>query len=501
MRLWNASRIVLTAALAAASIGCSGKSRTKQEMTVLLRMMPAQERHFRENIVKPFEKEHKCKINIATFTNQWDIERMLKLEAGKKNPEIGLVKTPFEMTRVLAGKGYMKKLSEAVDSAQVVMDMAEYHPLAAGLGYIDGVAYYIPRKLETRVLFYRKSKVADAVEKFPSHKERIDAELKKANGHGLPTGYELESDPGQWDFYDLYTVGAVWAAEEYNGVQMGRMAHRGARYEGTATFLVDRAYQLGANKEDILRLTSDEVAEMFLWENVLIRNGIYNPGMWQDPWKGANLYNGIKDGKVFMAYFQQIDCFIVHGWDDDPGMPSFLPEPDDMGLAIAPKAVSFTIGKEGKPAWEGDRNLTVGGWWWGIPKTSPTPGLAYEFARYITNKENQANEIAKFGMIPVRKDILNNLPELFDQGWVGEIFQVSVNQIELQLDSNELVTVPLVKEYSNIAQNYIEAWYRLCVEYDAAKEGSMDLSTMKMRLASDFLDKQKEILAEAYPEN
>jgi ABC-type glycerol-3-phosphate transport system substrate-binding protein len=500
MRLFTIPGILASAAFAAVLVGCGGQGNAKKEMTVLLRMMPAQERFFRDNVVKPFEKKHNCKINIATFNKQWDIERMLKLEAGKKNPEIGLVKTPFEMTRVLAGKGYMKKLSDAADSAQVAMDMAEYHPLAAGLGYIDQTPYYIPRKLETRILFYRKSKVTEAVEKFPAHRDRIDQQLEKENGYGLPAGYTLEADPNEWDFYDQYVVGAIWAAEEYNGVTMGRAAHRAARYEGTATFLVDRAFQLGAQKDDILRLTSDEVAEMFLWENMMIKGGIYNSGMWQDSWEGADIYNGVKDGKVYMAYFQQIDCFIVHGWEDDPGMPSYLPEKDDMGLAIAPKAVSFTIGDSGKPAWEGDRSLTVGGWWWGIPKTSPEPKLAYEFARHITSKDVQAEEIAKFGMIPVRKDILNNLPELFDEGWVGDIFQVSVEQIKLQLDNEKLVTAPLVKEYSEVARNYIDAWYTLCVEYESEQDGDMDLSTMKMRLASDFLEKQRQILAGSYPE-
>ena len=73
-------------------------------------------------------------------------------------------------------------------------------------------------------------------------------------------------------------------------------------YEGTALDLVDRALQLGATHHDILTL-GEKTSEAFLWENVFIRNGLYNSGMWQDPWRGADLYNGIKDGKVFLTYF------------------------------------------------------------------------------------------------------------------------------------------------------------------------------------------------------
>ncbi|MBN1758641.1 MAG: ABC transporter substrate-binding protein [Chitinispirillaceae bacterium] len=485
---------VVMVALGVGLIGCSKKG--TKEISVLIRMMPAQERFLREQLLPVFEKENNCKVNIATFNSEWDIERILKLESSKKNPSIALVKTPFEMTRLLVKKGMVQDLYSVMDSNQVLQDIAEYHQLASGLGFFEGKPYYIPRKLETRVLFYRKSKVAEAVSKFKDHRTRIDSELKEQNGYGLPVGYELESDPAKWDFYDLYTVGSIWANEEYNGVKMGRVAHRGARYGGTALFLVDRALQLGASANDICKLTEDKTVEMFVWERVFVRNGIYNQGMWQDPWKGANIYNGIKDGKVFAAYFQQIDAFLVHGWKDDPSMPSFLPDPDDMGLVTVPQAVSFELTKEGAPVFEGNRSISTGGWWWGIPKTSPDAKLAYALARFITSRENQAKECSRFGMIPVRKDILNNLPEVFDQGWVGEIFKTSVGQVQ----TNALTTVPLVAAYAEMSQNLIDAWYALCVEYKEASDEPMNFSTLKMRLASDYLEKQKKILGDEFPE-
>ena len=480
-------------------VGCGSKTPQK-EITVLVRMMPAQQRFFQNEIVAPFEKANNCKVKLSVFENQWDIERMLKLEAGKKNPEIALVKTPFEMTRVLVSKGYMAPLTSIEDSAQVIQDLAEYDAVATGFGFIDGSPYYIPRKLETRIFYYSKSKVADAVSKFDGYKKELNAMLKKENGYGLPAGYALEKDPAEWDFYDLYVVGVIWSKEKYNDISVGRLAHRGARYGGTSLFLVDRALQLGATTEDLLTLTADKTAEMFLWENKLVSAGAYNPSIWNDSWKGSNIYDGIKDGKVFAAYLQQIDCFIIHGWDEDPGMPSYLADKSDMGLSIVPKAVSFELDKNGKPLYEGSRDITVGGWWWGVPKTSPDAELAYKFARYVTNKENQAKECSKFGMIPVRKDILRNIPQAFNQGWVGNIFKVSVNQINSQLQEQKLVTVPLVPEFPQIGQNYIEAWYKLAVDYDAEKDGSMDLSTMKMRLGAEFLTKQQAILGDDYPQ-
>ena len=445
-------------------------------------MMPAQERFLRDNVVPLFEKANNCKVNIATFDNEWDIPRLLKLETGKPKKEIALVKVPFEMTRVLAWQGLMKPLVEVEDSAMVMQDLAEYHALAAGLGFVDDKLYYLPRKLETRILFYRKSMVADAVSKFEKHKARIDAELKSVNGYGLPVGYALEADPNQWDYYDVYVVGSIWANEEYNGVKVGRVAHRAKEYGGTALDLVDRSLSLGAQPEEILNITSDKVVEMYLWEKTLVAKGLYNPSMWQDKWAGADIYNGIKDGKVFMSFLQQIDCFNVHGWSDDPGMPGYLPQAEDMGLAVMPQAVSLGLDKDGKPLIQGTRSISTGGWWWGIPRTSPDAKLAYKFMRFVTSKDIQSQECSKFGMIPVRKDILNNLPAVFDQGWVGEMFKVSVDQVNL----NGLTTVPLVKQYNQVAQLYVQAWYKLCVGYDARKDGKMDFATLKMKLASSF---------------
>jgi ABC-type glycerol-3-phosphate transport system substrate-binding protein len=471
-----------------------GPQKAAREMTVLIRMMPAQERFFREQIIAAFEKASNCKINVATFNNEWDIQRLLDLEKAKKIPEIGLVKTPFEMTRVLVYKGFMKPLTAIKDSESVLLDLAEYHQLATGLGYVDGLPYYLPRKLETRIIFYRKSMVADAVGKFAKYKTEIQKVLKKENGYGLPKDYALEADPNQWDIYDLYVAGYIWAHETYNGVKMPRIAHRGERYEGTALDIVDRALQLGASHKDVLTF-GDTMSATLLWENVFIRDSLYNPGMWQDPWRGSGLYNGIKDGKVFLTYVQQIDCFNIHGWADDPAMQTYLPDAGDMGLAVVPRAVSFDLNAQGAPAIEGKRGISTGGWWWGIPKTSPNAQLSYEFARFITNHENQAKECARFGMIPVRKDILNNVPEVFNEGWVGDIFLTSIEQIK----QNELTTVPLVRQYAEVEQNVVDAWYKLCVNYDAKKDGIMTLPAMKAKLAADFLAKQKEILGDEYP--
>jgi ABC-type glycerol-3-phosphate transport system substrate-binding protein len=235
--------------------------------------------------------------------------------------------------------------------------------------------------------------------------------------------------------------------------------------------------------------------ETYVWERAMVKGNIYNPGMWQDQWKGANIYNAIKDGKVYLSILQQIDEFLVHGWKDDPLMPSFLPDENDMGLCVMPQAVSFELDAKGKYTFEGTRATSTGGWWWGIPKTAPNAKLAYALARFITNRENQAKECSRFGMMPVRKDILLNLQQVFNQGWVGDIFKVAVEQIKI----NDLTTVPLVKSYAELGQNLIDAWYGTCVEYKEPQGEKMSFTTVKAKLSNDYLGKQKELLQSDYP--
>ncbi|MFH0920057.1 MAG: extracellular solute-binding protein [Fibrobacterota bacterium] len=481
------------------TLGGCGKGESKaREYTVLLKMLPDQEKFFRNEILTPFERLNNCKINIVQFDKMWYIETALDLQKEKTDPSIILVKVPFEMTRVLVGKNLLQPLDSVVPATQLEQDLAEYHPLAMGMGYVDGKPYYIPRKLETRVLFYLKSKVNDAVANWKKFEKDLNKVLKEQNGYGLPKGYALEAETNQWDAYDIFVMGWYWAHTKYfdNNVLMPRIAHRGDKYEGTALGLVDGVLQFGASSDDILKMNSEAAIDMFTWEAAYIKNGIFNPDMWNSAWRGPDIYKGIADGKVFLTVFQQIDCFNVHGWEENPEMRGYLKDPEDMGIATMPTAVSFALNPDGTYKRIGTKKISTGGWWWGIPRTSPDKDMAYKLTRFITNRDNQAIECTKYGMISVRKDILSNISETFSMGWVGEIFQVSV----MQLDLNGLTTVPLVKEYSEIGKTYNEAWYELCVDkFGKTTRDKVDAGAIQAALNSKYNAQARQILKDGYP--
>lgn len=429
-----------------------GEKIEKKEMTVLIRMMDIQDLWFRQKM-KEFEKQNQVKLNVVTFDQIEDIKGMIELEIKTGEKKIGLVKTAREMVFPLVKGNLMIPLQEIVDSSQLVKDLAEYLPLAIKAGEIEGKVYYIPRKLETYLLFYLKSRVEDAQNNWEKHKSEIEKTFKQVNGYGLPKGYKLETDPDKWDFYDLAVLGYYWANTSYEGLNIPRIAHRGKRYAGTVNEMATRIFQLGGSPDDLLRMNTDPVIDFFQWESFFIENGFYHPSMWEKGWSGGDIWKAVSEGQVFLAYMHQIDLFFLHG-GSDPTMMGYLSDPEDMGIAIMPKGASLELDQEGNPLRKGFHKSNFYGWWWGIPITSPDPVLSYKLARFITNYQNQIQECTRFGMFPIRKDILENMGDAFDSEWKQRVFEVTKSQFERETEN-----IPNVSQWPQIQKNYLDAWY------------------------------------------
>lgn len=423
-----------------------------KEMTVYIRMMESQDKWFRENIIKKFEQLHGVKINVRTFENVVDLQQILELD---KENTIGLVKTGDSMVTPLAKKGFMMRLNE-IDGVDVASDLGDYLEEAVALGTIDGEPYYIPRKLETNTLLYLKSAVEDAVANWEPMKDAIQAMFKAENGFGLPSDYTLEADPNAWDWYDLAVAGYYWANTEMNGMKEPRIAHRGKDYAGTTTELVTKAFQAGASQEEVLHMTGQGIVDAYEWEVFMKENGLYNPGMWEEGWSGGGIWKAMAAGKVYLAFMHQIDAFFIHG-GTDPSMTGYLANPDDMGVAIMPAGASLDMA-DGKPARMGKHASQLGGWWWGIPKSTPDAKLSYALARFITNAENHKAEASTFGMMPVRKDIMDDLGSSFEEDWIKDVFQNAVKQI-----NSDVTPLPTDLNWPEIAQLYNDAWFDIVV--------------------------------------
>ena len=445
--------LTLIAALMMAA-GCAAPRHSK----ILVQMIKAQETYFAGEIVPAFDKEAGSVTQVVHYDNTAELEN----EMAKYPRQISLVKIPFNKSASLIFNNRLLPLDDVVSD----QEMKEFRQtfVLTSLGAYDGKQFLIPRKFETRIMVYCKSKVADAVAAWRSFRDSINADLKAINGYGLPATYILEADPNKWDFFDVYVAGWIWAHTPYDGKVHGRIAHRGKRYSGTSQRLIDRVFQCKGDDEQVLSMKGEAVVDAFMWEAVYAAS-VYNDRMWKEAFSGADLWKGFGDNEVFMAFMTQIDCFFIHGTGQD-GLNGYLKDPADMGVALMPQGCSVSLDKNGSVAREGCKAVTTGGWWWGIPRDAPDPKMSYRLARFITSTKSQINDCSRFGMIPVRKDLLGDMPLLFGGGWITDVYETSFRQ----LMNNGATTLPVNSRIDDIGNLYLDAWYDIVVN----KNGSID---------------------------
>ncbi|MBN1127461.1 MAG: extracellular solute-binding protein, partial [Chitinispirillaceae bacterium] len=161
----------------------------------------------------------------------------------------------------------------------------------------------------------------------------------------------------------------------------------------------------------------------------------------------------------------QLDCFFLHGTGRD-NLMGYFKNPDDMGVALMPQGCSMELSGDELPLRRGRRSITTGGWWWGIPANTPDPAASWELAAFVTSTSAQISECSRFGMVPVRKDVLGDMNMLFGGGWISRIYEISFKQ----LFENGHTVLPAHRRLGKLGDLYIDAWYNIV----AAKNWSPD---------------------------
>lgn len=413
-------------------------------MQALIHMMSDQETYFKEEVAAAFEKKYPAELTILHYSNTDSLEEEMRSRTG----QVSLVKVPFDKAAPLMRRGLFAELESFLPEEELAGFRNSY--LLTSLGSVGGKHYLVPRKFETRIMVYCKSKVSDAVASWRTWRDTIDSVLSIYNGYGLPATYLLEEDPEEWDYFDVFVVGWLWANTLYSGKVQPRIAHRGKRYSGTSQRIFDRIYQLGGDTSAIMTMRGEAVVDAVYWEALYTSAGIYNNDMWSEGWSGADVWKGFASEDVFLSFMTQLDCFFLHGTGQD-NLDGYFSRPDDMGVATMPKACSVDLDAEGTPRW-GSKAITTGGWWWGIPSDAPDKMLAFQLASFITSTTAQIQECSRFGMIPVRKDILGDMSVMFGGGWISRIYEVSFKQ----LVHNGYTILPGSGNFSEVNRVYLD---------------------------------------------
>ncbi len=479
--------IFYAVSLAGALLVCScGGSR--EAYTVLIRMMDIQDQYFRNTLIPAAEKELGVKLHVATYDRVEDIERMIRNDADKQR--LVLVKTALEQVTPMIEQKLVLPLDNIVSATALRADLAEYDAAAVRFGSHAGQTWFIPRKLECNLFLFIQSEVARAVKDWFGMRKGIEAMFERENGTGLPAGYTLEADPNQWDWYDLAVAAYVWAhTPGADSLTHGRLAHRAKDYGGTTVELLTKLYQAGGTADDFFTMQSDAVLDLFAWEAFMVKNGLYNAAMWEQRWSGGGIWKGFAAGQVYAAFMHQIDAFFIHG-GTHPTMQGYLCNPDDMGLAVMPAGASLELNAQGQPVRCGVHASNFSGWWWGIPATTPNAELSYKLARFITGHEQHARECAIFGMMPVRRDMIDTLDRSFKQPWMREVFSASQAQFAACV-----VEPPRSAQFVRIGEIWRRAWYSLVVEaYAGAPDKPIDRTALDRSL-QPFRKQIKELTA------
>ncbi len=471
--------VLLVAALLATA--CSPPARLR----VLVHLPQSQQENFRNRVLKPFEKKHGVVVEMKAYDDPTALPDLL----ASSRDTFDLVNPPLEMTRPLAARDLVATLEEFVP-AKVLADVRREFFLM-DLPNRPGRTCFLPRFLETPVLIYLKSQVAEAVMYWEIRKDEIDRALARYNGHGLPTGYALEKDPSKWDTYDLFVAGYYWSQKEVQGQRRGRMSLGPQDGPGLAAGLMDKGFQAGAGPDGVLRMGDAPIVDMFQWQSVLIREGVVNPGLVRNAWGTDRILSGFRSGEIHLAVGTQTDAFALHG-NGTRELPGLLRNPEDMGIAPMPKGVSLQLDARGLPAREGGRSVATRTWWWAVTRESPDKALAFKLARHLGGTRSQIEEGTVFGAMPARHDLLGELDLVFGGGWTSEVFQVASHQIV----ENRFTVPPLIEEYPEVARNYAAAYREICLPGPGQKTA---LEDVRRALEERFVPQQRRILGGRYP--
>lgn len=457
-----------------------------KRLKVLIHMTPEQGAYFSDTLMEKFTEKTGHKVEVLNAPSIDEIPWLLKMNVDK----LSLVKVPFVHAWALVDSGYIKPLDRFRPSDDVEKFKKEYMLTFFGRKNIE--QYLLPRKFETRVMVHRADKLKELREQLNYYKDSINIVLKSMNGYGLPANFVLENDPNLWNDFDIFVLGWIWSRLEYDGVSKPRIAFRSGNYSGTAQRILDRIVQIGGDSLSIMTMSGDAVTDAFHWEAAFSYAGIYNPKMLSERWKGRDIWEGFKTSDVFLSYMTQLDCFMLIGNPKDTTDGYFLGNPDSLIISLMPSGASLALSKNGFRERIGTHAIMTGGWWWAIPMDAPDPDISYELYKFITNQQNQKKECLKFGMIPVRNDLVRDKSILFDKGKLSEILRISYQQ--LQKNGNNILFSD--EKFTRISDLYLQAWEDIVLEkkWNTSGEAPPSRDYIESFLRRKYHPKAKKIL-------
>lgn len=436
--------------------------RRMKHVKVLLRASEPRAKWMLANEFAEFGRENDLEIEAVLARDFDEVHDKLNDEA--KNPTgILLADLNDEYADDLREEKAIRPISDGAKPEEIAPALDEYLPEAVERCKEDGKVWFLPKRAQVDVIGFLSPAIEDAYLNWEKYRKEIDAALKEANGVGLPKGYELERSPESWDSYDLFVAGWTWAktparwaepvaanvrvgAQPPDPVVRPRLAFRTGKGDDAVRDLVGAFYRHGLNPKDLNKHDAPAVLDALQWRNLIRKHHLFAPECEKPEGCDAFAVNQLlHDRKIAFAPINQPDAFWVHGGarrDADPGMRG----PADLDFAPETPGVSLELDpKTGQPARKGKTWSFDEIHLWALPARSPDPRLAWQLARFLTQRGLQLRETEAEGMLPIRKDLRQSYQVVFRVAWMQNVLHASYRQIrqgsgDLPEDLNEIDT-------------------------------------------------------------
>lgn len=391
---------------------------------VLTSLNEKQTRWFQTNMLDEFNNEHATNF-VARSVNRGE------LVANVARADVALAVLPAVDAEALAAQGQLTPFDSVATAVDIERDYGEVREDVIESAKFQNRQYFLPRAIALDVAVFRISKVRDALLNWQVVRPEIETALRAINGQGLPTGYELDQQPVDWDAYDVFVLAYYWSHRAYGGGHaQPRIMHRAGLSTEAQLDIVANMYRSGMADETLSSRTAPASVDWMQWEALYRREGLYAAEMFEP--RGVDddaILAGITRGDVFFTSVDQLQAFTLHG-GSYRGARALVPDGDDLGFAPMPRFASLALGANGAPARTAPPFSFRKEFVWVLPKQSAAKDHAYALAAWIIEREDHARECEALGILPMRTDVIRERETLFREPWMQDVLEAGLDQWE-----------------------------------------------------------------------
>jgi hypothetical protein len=455
----------------------------RRHMKVLLRANADLASWIKKTQIDEFAALNDLELELVRVDSHEEVVKAL--EAEEKSPTGLLAATVSdELSDDVRAKNLVRPIDGTAPKAEIDALFEEFLPSSTRVARDDkGTTWFLPRRAEMTISVYLTDAVEQAYLHWDEDRAAIDAALKEANGTGLPKGFSLEKEPGDWDSYDLFVAAWYWAhhpapwadpmhPKSERTTPQPRMAWRTGRHDDAVYDLLGLFYRHGLTDQTLGTLDSPAIVDALQWEALFRKHHLLIPECEKPEGITEDQLNEIfRQGRLGWAPMDQEDSLTLHGGARREA-PEGIELADRLDWAPMPKGMSVEL-KDGEPARVGHSFAFEEVELWGVPKHTPDAALAFEWIRFSTRRAMMQRETESHGMMPVRRDLQENYSVLFRVEWMQQVLDGSFDQ-----QRAGSAKMPDAVDEKHIGEQYAMARERVL----AASPPPIDLATIRARV-------------------